>query len=277
MSLVRVRQPLALQARWGGDGVNAEQWNALYPVGTPVLAYPGARPEDFPNDRRLVTRTRSRASVLGGHTDVVWVDGHSACIALTHIDVITEAEFQAAQPITDVETAVRELGALPMPMGNPPMDAERLAEIVARVSAATDGPWRNDVYGVLGPDTVVAEVGGYERVVGSLYFGVGQQAEADEAFALHAREDVPALLAEVQRLKAALAGARTAALNEAADWFEQRAAAEPDQNYRARVMRGAANDIRRLATAEQRHLLHDADPDSTTPAFPDLTKPEEAS
>jgi hypothetical protein len=62
-----------------------------------------------------------------------------------------------------------------------------------------------------------------------------------------------ALLAEVERLKAALAEARTAALNEAADWFDQRAAAEPDQNYRARVMRGAANDIRRLATRTTDH------------------------
>jgi hypothetical protein len=66
--------------------VNADQFNARYPIGTPVLAYPGCRPEDDPNDERLVTRTRSEAQVLGGHTDVVWVDGHGACIALSHID-----------------------------------------------------------------------------------------------------------------------------------------------------------------------------------------------
>ncbi|MEU1663651.1 hypothetical protein ABZ547_08545 [Streptomyces sparsogenes] len=66
--------------------MNAEHFNARYPVGTPVMAYPGARPENDRNATRLVTRTRSRATVLGGHTDVVWVDGHSACIALTHID-----------------------------------------------------------------------------------------------------------------------------------------------------------------------------------------------
>ena len=70
--------------------MNADTFNSRYPVGTPVFAYPGARPEDFPNDRRLVTRTRSKASVLGGHTDVVWVDGHSACIALSHVDVVSE-------------------------------------------------------------------------------------------------------------------------------------------------------------------------------------------
>lgn len=86
--------------------MNAEQWNTRYPIGTPVLAYPGLRPDDSfvvaarerrtvtgrPNpdatdlSPRLVTRTRSEAQVLGGHTDVVWVDGHSACIALDHID-----------------------------------------------------------------------------------------------------------------------------------------------------------------------------------------------
>lgn len=72
--------------------MNAETFNARYPVGTPVFAYPGARPEDIPSATRLVTRTRSEASVLGGHTDVVWVDGYSACIALTHIDVIRRTD-----------------------------------------------------------------------------------------------------------------------------------------------------------------------------------------
>ncbi|MFF5773892.1 hypothetical protein ACFY8V_32655 [Streptomyces californicus] len=61
-------------------------WNERHPVGTPVVAYPGCRPEDDPKCTRLTTRTRSAASVLGGHTAVVWVEGHSACIALTHID-----------------------------------------------------------------------------------------------------------------------------------------------------------------------------------------------
>ncbi|MFF1709249.1 hypothetical protein [Streptomyces sp. NPDC058268] len=65
------------------------RWNAAHPIGTPVSAYPGARPEDDRNDERLDTATRSKAQVLGGHTAVVWVDGHSACIALSHIDIRT--------------------------------------------------------------------------------------------------------------------------------------------------------------------------------------------
>jgi hypothetical protein len=76
--------------------VNAETFNSRYPVGTRVFAYPVCRPEDHPNDKRLVTRTRSKAEVLGGHTDVVWVDGHGACIALDHVDVISEVEWEAA-------------------------------------------------------------------------------------------------------------------------------------------------------------------------------------
>jgi hypothetical protein len=92
--------------------MNAAEFNSRYKVGTPVLAYPGIRPDhpvaiafreraaagrlfkgaDTDPCTRLITRTRSVAQVLGGHTDVVWVDGHSACIALTHIDPVTEGE-----------------------------------------------------------------------------------------------------------------------------------------------------------------------------------------
>lgn len=87
--------------------MNAAEFNALYEVGVPVFAYPGCRPEDMPNDRRLVTRTRSKASVLGGHTDVVWVDDHSACIALSHIDVVSEDEWKAAKTAEAEEERAR--------------------------------------------------------------------------------------------------------------------------------------------------------------------------
>ncbi|MER5875537.1 hypothetical protein ABT119_06350 [Streptomyces sp. NPDC001910] len=94
--------------------MNAETFNRLHPVGTPVFAYPGCRPQDDANDERLVTRTRSKAEVLGGHTDVVWVDGHDACIALTHVDPVPLDEWEQAR----TAEAVRELGALPMPLGH---------------------------------------------------------------------------------------------------------------------------------------------------------------
>jgi hypothetical protein len=87
--------------------MNAKAFNSLHPVGTPVFAYPGARPEDFPSDRRLVTRTRSKAEVLGGHTDVVWVDGHSACIALSHVDPVSEDVWQAAKEAEAITEAAK--------------------------------------------------------------------------------------------------------------------------------------------------------------------------
>ncbi|MFB7461252.1 hypothetical protein [Streptomyces sp. NPDC056188] len=67
-----------------------DAFNAAHPVGTRVIAYPGFRPEDDRDATRIETTTRSQATVLGGHTAVVWVHGHSACIALTHIDPHTE-------------------------------------------------------------------------------------------------------------------------------------------------------------------------------------------
>ena len=73
--------------------MTSEEFNARYPIGTPVVAYPACRPEDDPNDERLITRTRSAAETLGGHTAVVWVDGHSACIALTHVDPFNVADM----------------------------------------------------------------------------------------------------------------------------------------------------------------------------------------
>lgn len=68
--------------------MNTETFNARYPVGTAVVAYPDVRPEHDAQAERLITRTRSAAQVLSGHTDVVWVEGHPACIALTHVDPI---------------------------------------------------------------------------------------------------------------------------------------------------------------------------------------------
>ena len=109
--------------------MNAETFNSLYPVGTPVLAYPDVRPEGRPDATRLVTRTRSVAQVLGGHTDVVWVDGYGSCIALTHVDVVSEDEWAKAQ----LADTVAEQGALPMPSG--PLRVQALRVKPAEVTA----------------------------------------------------------------------------------------------------------------------------------------------
>ncbi|MFE9855528.1 hypothetical protein [Streptomyces sp. NPDC005780] len=86
------------------------RWNGLHPIGTPVTAYPGCRPEDDSEDERLTTRTRSKAEVLGGHTAVVWVEGHGACIALTHVDPDHTARFPAvAVPCPTCQSAAGQL------------------------------------------------------------------------------------------------------------------------------------------------------------------------
>ena len=69
--------------------MTADEWNALYPVGTPVMAYPGVRPEydaAMAAEDRLVTTTRSRAWNLGHGAPVVAVEGYSGGICLTHVD-----------------------------------------------------------------------------------------------------------------------------------------------------------------------------------------------
>ncbi|MFD7661315.1 hypothetical protein [Streptomyces sp. NPDC059788] len=90
--------------------MTAEEWNDKYPVGTPVIAYPGVRPEDplavavrerqesggyvDPGDadlcRRLVTVTRTSAWTLGHGAAVVSVEGYAGGICLTRIDVAGE-------------------------------------------------------------------------------------------------------------------------------------------------------------------------------------------
>ena len=76
--------------------VTADEFNAAHPIGTPVLAFPGMR-----GGRALLTRTRTPAWRLGGHTDVVAVEGYAGgvalTIALTHIEVTEEAPVTGQQ------------------------------------------------------------------------------------------------------------------------------------------------------------------------------------
>ncbi|MFC1260695.1 MULTISPECIES: hypothetical protein [Streptomyces] len=105
--------------------MNAEQWNALYPVGTLVFAYPGCRPEDG-TGTRLVTRTRTEAQLSSSGNPVVWVEGEGSYISLTHVDPVSEDVWDAAraaekpaEPKAAPESAAR-------------LSPEREAEIAAR-------------------------------------------------------------------------------------------------------------------------------------------------
>lgn len=81
---------------------------------------------------------------------------------------------------------------------NNPMTQERLDAIQAREAKATAGPWAIDGPAQCGPsDTLVVypvEDGGTLAYV--------QPSWDDAEFIAHARQDVPALLAEVERLRA---------------------------------------------------------------------------
>jgi hypothetical protein len=80
------------------------------------------------------------------------------------------------------------------------LSAERLAEIAGRVANAASGPWRTEVLANSG--------GAYVGVVAASGMCVlpPQDVDADDAaFIAAAREDIPALLAEVGRLRARVA------------------------------------------------------------------------
>jgi len=59
----------------------AAKWNRTFPIGTRVRYWTGAR-----EGIGKVSSTRTEASVLGGHTAVVWIEGCVGCVALSHIE-----------------------------------------------------------------------------------------------------------------------------------------------------------------------------------------------
>lgn len=91
----------------------ADEFNARYPIGTPVVAYPSVRPEDpvavsyrkaadaglrkhSPDPcERLDTMTRTPAWILGHGEPVVSVHGYAGGICLSHIDVQADDEEPA--------------------------------------------------------------------------------------------------------------------------------------------------------------------------------------
>lgn len=80
--------------------MNADEWNALHPVGTRVAAFPITRDEE-----PLITRTRTAAWEVGHGAAVVSVEGYAGGIALNHVDVIEQGR----------DTAARESAAVPDP------------------------------------------------------------------------------------------------------------------------------------------------------------------
>lgn len=62
-----------------------DKWNKQFPVGTQVRYWTGVR-EGIGN----LSFTKTAAEVLEGHTAVVWLDGVSGCVALSHVMPISK-------------------------------------------------------------------------------------------------------------------------------------------------------------------------------------------
>lgn len=56
-------------------------WNQRFPVGTAVRYWTGLR-----EGIGKLSKTRSEAQVLGGHTAVVWIENQVGCVALSHVE-----------------------------------------------------------------------------------------------------------------------------------------------------------------------------------------------
>ncbi|MET9086132.1 hypothetical protein ABZX77_30375 [Streptomyces sp. NPDC004237] len=140
-----------------------------------------------------------------------------------------------------------------------PLSTECEQSIRARANAATPGPWER--YEKYSPTFYANVSGQYLQGVGDFNFGDGAEAEADEAFVRHAREDVDALLAEIDRLRRT---ARPEAFRAAADAIEREQAREEraererfgsldqDTELESIGVSSKARFLRRLADQEER-------------------------
>ncbi|WP_333743559.1 hypothetical protein [Streptomyces ardesiacus] len=191
--------------------MNATEFNARYPVGTPVFAYPGIRPEDGAGTR-LVTRTRTEARLSASGDPVVWVEGEGAYICLTHVDPVAEDVWEAARE------AEKQAEPEAKPKSAARLSPEREAEIAARAEAAAPGPWAAVE---LPPNAefkhpahwVTAEYTDDQGCSTSEVVADCPWRQSDAEFVAHAREDVPALLAELAAVRAERDRYRERALN----------------------------------------------------------------
>ena len=60
-----------------------DRWNSSYSVGQSVKYWPITRRHEA-----KVGKTKSAASLMGGHTAVVFIEGHSGCVALSHVQAV---------------------------------------------------------------------------------------------------------------------------------------------------------------------------------------------
>jgi hypothetical protein len=110
-----------------------------------------------------------------------------------------------------------------------------LDDIEARANAATKAPWFATKDDTGTPVVFVNRRSPKDVTYSSVLWNADWATEADAEFTAHAREDVPALLSEVRRLRAELADARVQALRDAAEICD-----EAGSVYGSRGANGAA-------------------------------------
>ncbi|MGP4114616.1 hypothetical protein ACTWP5_27370 [Streptomyces sp. 4N509B] len=79
----------------------ADEWNAAYPIGVPVLAYPLTRAAE-----PLYTFTRSAAWSLGHGRPVVLVEGYTGGVYLTHIDATPDGWELTTRSYAGIDGAI---------------------------------------------------------------------------------------------------------------------------------------------------------------------------
>lgn len=147
-----------------------------------------------------------------------------------------------------------------------------LDAIETRANAATPGPWEE--HADYGPHFYAYLRGPYLRGVGTLNFGEGEEADADREFVKHAREDVPALVAEVRRLRARVTDLERPAVgpDTLPAWLRQRFTAsgvnwehldDTERSYWEHQARAVRRAVARngFKTAEETHVVADGSDD----------------
>lgn len=84
------------------------EFNARYPIGTPVLYWTGFREGQASGSGR----TKTAAEVLSGHTPVVWIDGYRSCVALSHVQPL-EGDLAVYWKIDKLKAEWSDIHGLP--------------------------------------------------------------------------------------------------------------------------------------------------------------------
>jgi hypothetical protein len=137
-----------------------DAFNAIHPVGTPVRYWKGVR-----EGEGRISRTRTPAQMLSGHTAIVWLEGVSGGIALTHVEPLPADTPVPPRPVpspadrlADARTATQsddeaayqaltaELRRVRGKLGEAHADCARLAQELATMTEVARSNKRHNAY-----------------------------------------------------------------------------------------------------------------------------------